>query len=209
MNIIPPPIESAIVSVLLFWYTAAWHGLLFGGGGSRSDAVYVSTEATFTWLPAYALSLALFATIVPVIFRRRLSTFGLLAVLLLCMTTGLSVFWSDLPGPSLRRSLSLTAVATFGIYLAVRFDYREVIRLLVFVYLAAAHFSVSSTLSHFQDRASKAVITPATGVAHSRPRTHWATKCRWPSRSSYAPCYPARPVTACYYSSAPSYPSPS
>ncbi len=135
MNIIPPPIERALVGILLFWYTGAWHGLLFGRGGSRSDAVYVSTEATFVWLPAYAASLALFATVVPVILRRHLSTFALVALLLLYMTAGLSVLWSDAPKLSFRRSLSLTAVATFGVYLAVRFEYRDVLRTLALVYL--------------------------------------------------------------------------
>ena len=74
----------------------------------------------------------------------------------------ISVFWSDFPMLTLRRCIALIGTTLFGVYLAVRFDSRELLRLLAWTMGTAAFLSFVFALA-----------LPNYGVARAYSADEW------------------------------------
>jgi O-antigen ligase len=88
------------------------------------------------WPPVYLASLGLIALSPLAVWRTALRAWP---IVFLAALTALSALWSLDPGVTLRRSLAVVMTAVFGLWLAARFSWRDLIRLIaaMFAVLAA------------------------------------------------------------------------
>ncbi|MFP4520453.1 MAG: O-antigen ligase family protein [Oceanicaulis sp.] len=100
------------------------------------------------WPPVYMASLLLVAMRPVAVWRTALRAWP---VLLLAALTLASAAWSLDPGVTLRRSLAVTMTAVFGLWLAARFGWRDLVRLiaLMFAVLAAGSFTAGALFPGF------------------------------------------------------------
>ncbi|MGE5501792.1 MAG: hypothetical protein ACM3W4_07685, partial [Ignavibacteriales bacterium] len=90
------------------------------------DIVQENQSLRLSWLPVYAITLLLVGRRLPAICRA--ATWCPLVVALLGLAM-VSALWSVSPADTLRRATALTCTSLLGLYLAVRFEPREFIRL--------------------------------------------------------------------------------
>jgi len=122
-------LESFCGFFLLFWFIGAWVVLIvnpdeLGDFGNAADA---SPILRLIWIPIYVLVLGLIAL--------RLRYFLPILLLnwpplLLCLIAGASVIWSVSPDDTIRRTIALTMTTLFGLYVGMRFNQMELLRLL-------------------------------------------------------------------------------
>lgn len=97
--------------------------LLTGGGSTDPDA----PGAVFWFMAVYVLILALIASRPRLAFRVPTASPALSLVIVL---TFASALWSIYPDVTLRRSIAFLFTTVFGIYLALRYSFPEIMRLL-------------------------------------------------------------------------------
>ena len=97
--------------------------LLTGGGGTDPDA----PGAVYWFTAVYVLILALIAVRPSLAMRMPTASPALSLIVVLAF---LSAIWSIYPDVTLRRSIAFLFTTVFGIYLALRFSFPEIIRML-------------------------------------------------------------------------------
>lgn len=100
------------------------------------------------WPPVYLASLCLIALSPTAVWRTALRAWP---VVLLAGLTVISAAWSLDPGVTLRRSLAVVMTAVFGLWLAARYSWRDLVRLLalMFAVLAAGSFIAGALFPGF------------------------------------------------------------
>lgn len=134
--------KGLVVSVLLLSMSAVLPLLQLGGleeDYSRDDPVI-----QFTWLGVYAVAFLLF--IVHGKQCLRVATRDKLLLLLLGIAL-ISILWSAEPEATLRRGIALIGTTLFGIYLATRYNWDELLRLLAWSLGIAALLSLVFALA--------------------------------------------------------------
>ena len=136
---LPDVAERLFAGAVLLFLSEALLGPLLNPAQSNDAAPVLRTM----WVPIYGL-IALACTariaVLPRVF------WGAVALLPLLLLAGISTQWSILPDFTLRRTVALGFTSLFGLYLAARFDWRELIGLLAGVFLILALGSYASVL---------------------------------------------------------------
>ena len=146
--------ERWLVLLLLFCFTQAYQTFLLGGSPSEG------TDEVLTEDQAHVLRLGwggVYVGVLVLALVRWRAVFSVMAaapwLTLLLVLFPLSTAWSVAPEETLRRGVAMLATGLFGLYLAARFDHRELVRLLVQALGAAIILSLLA-----------AVLIPAIGV---------------------------------------------
>lgn len=129
-------LENTIVFLVIFQFSTALVALLLL---DPSNMMAESPIARLMWYPGYVLILLLalknFTGIV------RLAVFN--PVLILCILwCGISYFWSIDPAVTMRRSVALLMTTLFGLALAARYDWDELVLRIAVVFLVTAVISL-------------------------------------------------------------------
>ena len=139
-----PMLETGLAVLLIFLFSSALLPQIFDGGEEGSPILRL------IWPPVYLLTLILIGV-------RPMPVLGLLArawpLMLLAALPLVSASWSLDPGLSLRRGLGVVMPALFGLWMASRYSWRDLIRLLA---LSFAILAVGSLLM--------SVLMPSYGV---------------------------------------------
>ncbi|WP_339748321.1 O-antigen ligase [uncultured Maricaulis sp.] len=140
--------EAGFTVVGLFLFSQALIGPLFAPSGSDETSVILR----LMWLPVYGLTILLMLAR-PGAVLRTLSNNLLLVGLIALMAV--SVMWSVAPDVTIRRTFALAMSACFGLWIASRWSWREMILLI------ATTFALLGLTSTFM-----ALAVPAMGVDH-------------------------------------------
>lgn len=139
-----PMLETGLAVLLIFLFSSALLPQIFDGGEEGSPILRL------IWPPVYLLTLIL-------IGMRPMPVLGLMVrawpLMLLAALPLVSASWSLDPGLSLRRGLGVVMPALFGLWMASRYSWRDLIRLLA---LSFAILAVGSLLM--------SVLMPSYGV---------------------------------------------
>jgi exopolysaccharide production protein ExoQ len=128
--------EEITVFILIFQFSTALVALLLT---DPSDLTSSSSLARNLWFPGYLLILLLTLRWFPNVFRMAV----LNPLLITCILwAGLSYIWSIHPDVTLRRSVALLMTTLFGLVLAARYDWNELVQRLAFVFLVTAVISL-------------------------------------------------------------------
>ncbi|MBL4871547.1 MAG: hypothetical protein JKX72_11400, partial [Robiginitomaculum sp.] len=129
-------IESILFFIVIFQFSTALIALLF------TDPIDLDSQSLFAralWYPGYAIVLLLALSNLPKIVRLVAFNPVLVVCILWC---GLSYIWSIDPSVTLRRSIALLMTTLFGLVLAARFDWDELIIRIAVVFLSLALISL-------------------------------------------------------------------
>ena len=129
-------LESALIFVLLFQFSAALIALLLS---ENADMTQESILGRVLWYPSYIVIIYLGARTWPNLVRVTVFNPLLILCVLWC---GISYFWSIEPPITLRRSIALLMTTLFGLILAARFEWGELIKRFAFVFLIIALLSL-------------------------------------------------------------------
>jgi O-antigen ligase len=147
-------LETALAVLVIFLFSSALLSQLFGGGEEGSPILRL------IWPPVYLLTLIL-------ILMRPMPVLGLMLrawpLMVLAALPMVSAYWSLDPGLTLRRGLGVLFPALFGLWMASRFSWRDLIRLLA---LSLGVLAVGSLLM--------SVLFPAYGVMHEIHPGAWS-----------------------------------
>jgi O-antigen ligase len=124
-------VEWALAFLILFLMSNALLGPVFAPDQNPDAVPWLRT----IWLPVYGLiGLLLLSN------PARISRVALVAVLSLALVgwAFLSSRWSIHPDVTVRRSIALLFTTLFGLHLAARYDWRELVELIAAVFLALA-----------------------------------------------------------------------
>ena len=139
-------LEGALTVLCLFLFSQGLIGPLFADPENPESSVVLR----LIWLPVYGVTLALIlarpGSFLAAMGRNKL-------ILLVTGMTMLSVLWSIAPDTTMRRSFALIMTTLFGIWLASRWQWRELILLI------ALTFGILGVLSTFM-----ALAVPSLGV---------------------------------------------
>src|SRR3546814_5706481 len=119
----------AIVALLLF--SEGFFSLFVGPADSADDVSFLR----YVWPPIYLGTIIAVAAMPREILLAARRNWLLLVVVALCVA---STLWSVEPATSLRRAVALAFTSLFGLWLAVRFDARERLRLLAVAFAILA-----------------------------------------------------------------------
>lgn len=128
--------EEIIVFVLLFQFSTALVALLTT---DPNDLASQSMLARNLWYPGYLMVLLLTLRWFPRVLRMAVFNPLLVVCVLWC---GVSYVWSIHPDVTLRRSIALLMTTLFGLLLAARYDWNELVQRLAFVFLVTAFISL-------------------------------------------------------------------
>jgi len=128
--------EETIVFVLIFQFSTALVALLLT---DPSDLSSSSLLARDLWYPGYLLILLLTFRWFPKVIRMAVFNPLIITGILWC---GLSYIWSIHPDVTLRRSIALLMTTLFGLVLAARYDWNELVQRLALVFLVTAVISL-------------------------------------------------------------------
>ncbi len=129
-------LENIIIFVVLFQFSTALVALLLT---DPHDLDSVSPLARNLWYPGYILVLLLALRTLPSLLRTAVFN----PILILCVLwCGISFFWSIEPDVTMRRSIALLMTTVFGLVLAARYDWNQLIQRLAFVFLVTAVISL-------------------------------------------------------------------
>ena len=148
-------LEGGLTVLCLFLFSQGLIGPLFADPENPDSSVVLR----LIWLPVYGITLAL------ILARpgRYLATLGRnKLVLLVTGMTLVSVVWSIAPDTTMRRSFALIMTTLFGLWLASRWDWREL------VLLIAVTFGILGVLSTLM-----ALAVPSLGVDHDVHAGAW------------------------------------
>lgn len=140
--------EAGFTVIGLFLFSQALIGPLFAPSGSAETSVILR----LMWLPVYGLTVLLMLAR-PGAILRTLSNNLLLVGLIALMA--ISVMWSVAPDVTIRRTFALAMSAFFGLWMASRWSWRELILLI------ATTFALLGLSSAFM-----ALAVPSIGVDH-------------------------------------------
>lgn len=128
--------EEIIVFIVLFQFSTALVALLLT---DPTDLSSQSMLARNLWYPGYLLVLLLTFCWLPKVIRMTVFNPLLVLSVLWC---GLSYLWSIEPDVTLRRSVALLMTTLFGLALAARYDWNELVQRLALVFLVTAIISL-------------------------------------------------------------------
>jgi len=129
-------LESIIVFVVLFQFSTAMVALMLT---DPTDLASQSKLARNLWYPGYILVILLTLRHLPSVIRTAVFNPLLILGILWC---GISYIWSIEPQVTLRRSIALLMTTTFGLFLAARYDWNELVQRLALVFLVTAVISL-------------------------------------------------------------------
>ena len=136
---LPDVLELAFPGVVLLLLSEALLGPVFNPTQSPDPPAWLRQ----LWLPVYGLTAVVVAARLQLM--SRVFWGGLLLVPLMLLAV-LSTEWSILPDTTLRRAMALSLGSLFGLYLAARFSWRELMDLLAAVFVVLALGSYLSVL---------------------------------------------------------------
>ena len=128
--------EETAVYILIFQFSTALVALLLTDPGDLASA---SSLGRNLWYPGYLLILLLTFRWLPKVIRMAVFNPLLVTCILWC---GLSYIWSIHPDVTLRRSVALLMTTLFGLVLAARYDWNELVQRLASVFLVMAVISL-------------------------------------------------------------------
>lgn len=158
--------EEVFVFILIFQFSTALVALILT---DPSDLESKSSLARNLWYPGYLLVLFLAVRILPKLVRMAVFNPLLILAILWC---GLSYLWSIEPDVTLRRSVALLMTTLFGLVLAARYDWNELVGRLALVFLFTALISLVL-----------AVLVPRLGVMQEIH--HGAWRGAWLEKNSF------------------------
>ncbi|HEX8234214.1 MAG TPA: O-antigen ligase [Caulobacteraceae bacterium] len=123
--------EAVVVSIILLLLSQALVGPLFNPAAPAEGAEWLRTM----WLPIYAVMVVLAAWRAPhlaSVWPGGLMMLGLIAYAFV------TVAWSVAPDITIRRAVALTFCTLFGLYLAGRYSWRQMLELIAFSFLFLA-----------------------------------------------------------------------
>lgn len=126
-----PAIEAGLALIALLLYSNALLAPLLADP-ARPDE---SEALRLIWPPVYALTLGLVALSPGAVWRVTLRAWPLV---LLSALTLVSALWSIDPEISLRRGLGVVITLVFGLWLAARYDWRDLVRLMALSFAVLA-----------------------------------------------------------------------
>ncbi len=129
-------LEEIIVFLLLFQFSTALVALLTT---NPNDLEAQNIIGRLLWYPGYLLVLFLMFRHFPKVVKTAVFSPLLVMAVLWC---GMSYIWSIVPGITLRRSIALLVTTVFGLVLAARYDWDELIERIAFVFLVTAVISL-------------------------------------------------------------------
>lgn len=150
-------LEGGLTVLFLFFFSQGLLGPLLADAGT--DPEEGSAILRLMWLPIYGAVLLL-ALARPGAILKTLT--GNLLILALVGLTAVSVMWSIEPGTTMRRSFALVMTTLFGLWLASRWDWREMILLIA---TTMGLLAVASTVM--------ALAVPSIGVDHAVHAGAW------------------------------------
>lgn len=132
--------EQVFTVMALLIFSRAFLQLILSGGANEFDNVqFDGGLIQLSFLAIHALSFGLLVLrwrrAVDVVLRNQL-------VLAPVAIAALSLFWSDAPDLTLRRSIALIGTTLFGIYFATRYDLKQQLRLLGWTFGIAMIMSI-------------------------------------------------------------------
>lgn len=142
-------VEAGFTVVALFLFSQALIGPLFASSGNDENSVVLR----LMWLPVYGLTVLLMLAR-PGAVLRTLS--GNLLLIGLIGLMAMSVMWSVAPDVTMRRTFALAMSALFGLWMASRWSWREMILLI------ATTFALLGLSSTFM-----AIVVPSMGIDHA------------------------------------------
>jgi len=148
-------LEVCLTILFLFLYSQALIGPLFADASNPEASVVLR----LMWLPVYAVTALLILARPGAILRTLLSNGLILALVTL---TAVSVLWSVFPETTMRRSFALIMTTFFGLWLASRWSWREL------VLLVATTLGLLAVLSLFM-----ALAVPSLGIDHAVHAGAW------------------------------------
>jgi len=129
-------IENIIVFLLLLQFSGAVLALVFT---DPNDLESESMLVRNLWYPGYALILLLSLRYLPKLVRTAVFNPLLVICVLWC---ALSYFWSIDAQVTMRRSVALLMTTIFGLFLACRYDWNQLIQRFALLFIAMALMSV-------------------------------------------------------------------
>lgn len=150
-------LEGALTVLFLFFFSQGLLGPLLADAGT--DPEEGSAILRLMWLPIYG-AILLIAVARPGLLLKTLSRNVL--ILALVGLTAVSVMWSIEPGTTMRRSFAVVMTTLFGLWLASRWDWREMILLIA---TTLGLLAVASTIM--------ALAVPSIGVDHAVHAGAW------------------------------------
>ena len=141
---IPVIAETALIVFLLILYTNALLGPLLTDPTDPEGPVILR----LMWLPIYAVTLIFAAwrlqDVVAIVWRMPF-------IVMLMVLIALSVFWSIDTGLTMRRTIAIGMTTLFGIYLAARYDWQNLLAILAIAWLilGVGSFLVSVAVPSF------------------------------------------------------------
>ncbi len=121
-------LEGLIYFLLLMFFSGAIIGLFFT---DLSNLDQENPLARLAWYPAYGLIALLLLRCIPQFIRMAAFSPLLILCVLWC---GLSMLWSVDPALTMRRSVALLITTAFGLMLAARYDWNELVQRLAFAF---------------------------------------------------------------------------
>jgi exopolysaccharide production protein ExoQ len=124
----PGKLEKGLAIVLLLLSTGAFLNLFLKHGKFRFDANAGMPFMEVIWAGLYLFVLFFLIKEARGFWRLLLRGWPFLLLLAICL---LSIGWSDAKGLTARRSLALVATTVTGVYLAIRYSFKEQLKLLM------------------------------------------------------------------------------
>lgn len=135
-TVIPSNSEKAFITAILLASLGAFQNLLVTGRIETQNMGMVGMQ--ILWSVVYLVVLAMFGRSCSSPFRRIFSLSPIVAVVLLAF---ISVFWSQDPQLTFRRSVALALTIVLGMYFSARFTTKEQFRLLAWAFGICIAFS--------------------------------------------------------------------
>jgi len=142
-------IESAIFILLILMFSGAIIGMTIV---NPEDMNTETPMARLMWYPPYLIILGLAVRYIVPLFRITIFVPLLVVCVAIC---GISILWSIDPGITLRRAVALAISTLFGLLIAARYNWNEMVQRFAFV------FAILAILTVFV-----ALFMPAKGVMH-------------------------------------------
>lgn len=137
-----------VVVLLLVWHLGPVAPFLppeyFSATAALDDMLQEQQILRLSWLPVYAITILLAGARLPAVWRAASCTPVLVALMILVLT---STLWSLSPADTLRRTAALACTSLLGLYLAARFELRQLIRLFGWASAAVMALSVLFVLA--------------------------------------------------------------
>ena len=138
-----------LVVLLLVWYFGPAAPFLpaevFTSENAKRGMFEEQLFLRLSWIPVYLITFLLAVPYLRTVWRA--ATWSPLTVVLLLLAL-VSTLWSLSPADTLRRCVALLGTSLFGLYLAARFDPRELIRLLGWAFAVIMALSVLFVLAN-------------------------------------------------------------